>query len=513
MGIKARLAHRRGLGVVALGMMLAACGGDGSSSGGSESSPRPSASTQQMQGTAAVGQAIQNATVTAICQDGSGFTVSPVTTDAQGKWSGKVASGQWPCLLRLQGGSPAVQLSSMAFTAGTANITPLTDLALVMAGADADMSWAGDSSGWPDKASIQASATSLMAALKDKGYAGPTLSGSPFTSAFDANGTGWDAVLDNLRALVEDPSGAIDGYQALARMLAEGNLNSLPDHEGGSGTTDPAAQAPVGSADLGSDPSPEKAAFFEIVSKSWPVAIYQVPATNPEWYGLGSLNIGGTTSNWTMELKGADGSTISSLSASGSISSALSPFYATDFGPLVVYQPGQVFINKGTDVSEFLNSFEYWDSGLIKGSAGGFGQVYFRNSVEAYGAVPPDVFEDLAGTWSGTAQVLCDGPYGPANTVTNTMTITRDGHFTLQGQTQLCGGELPQEMEWGGNDDFLIPGPEPSDGAYLMHIDIENFPNVSEGKVQIRFNEDMTVQGLSGWVGGELFEMRNARKQ
>tara|TARA_Y100001934_G_scaffold226357_1_gene271494 strand:- start:8398 stop:8679 length:282 start_codon:yes stop_codon:yes gene_type:complete len=93
------------------------------------------------------------------------------------------------------------------------------------------------------------------------------------------------------------------------------------------------------------------------------------------------------------------------------------------------------------------------------------------------------------------------------------MVITAGGHFTLDGETQLCGGTFPQELEWGGNNDFLIPGVEESDGAFLMHVDAQDFVNVSAGKIQIRFNEDMTVKSLSAWVGGELFELRDAVKQ
>ncbi|WP_062810779.1 hypothetical protein [Alcanivorax sp. NBRC 102028] len=627
-----------GTGIIGLGLMLAACGGDGMASSPADQGGAPTTDAT-LQGTAAVGQAIANATVTATCKDGSGFTLSPVTTDNNGKWSGQIDSDQLPCVLELSGGTPAIDLTSMAFAPGTTNISQLTQLALAMAGTDANLNWKTTVANWPTKAQVDAAVSDFVQTLKEKGYVPASLKGDPFGTPFDANGTGWDAVLDSIRELVENPSGSIDGYEELAQLLAEGNLDSLPDydtqgdpelpanlnvltdyagtytvmgsgsgdpgycgscgvanrdhsrgtviitaqgdidfddgillpatdivaiydrknvdadrriavnfgesdsdervrlylnadldvmeiiHDDGQGTTtralikeetaEPAVEASVDSADLGANSSPTQAEFLTLMTATWPVAIYQTPSSSPQWYGQGALTISGSTTNWMMELQGADGSTISSVHSSGALpGTVLTPFSETDYGFGPIYMPGHLFINQGTAITEFLNTYAEWDSGLIEGSAGGNGEVKFRNSMVAYGAAVPDVFTDLAGTWSGTASVACGGnPYVITDTVTNTMTITAQGHFTLQGQTQLCGGTFPQEMEWGGNDDFLIPGPEESDGAYLMHIDAQDFANVSAGKIQIRFNDDMTVKSLSAWVNGELFEMKNATRQ
>src|SRR5690606_14462959 len=114
---------------------------------------------------------------------------------------------------------------------GTANISPLTHLALVMTKADVDFNWTANTANWPTKTLLDTSAATFLQALKDKGYADAGLSGNPFTTAFNANGTGWDAVLDNIRELVEDPAGSINGYDALAQLLADGNIDSLPDYE------------------------------------------------------------------------------------------------------------------------------------------------------------------------------------------------------------------------------------------------------------------------------------------
>lgn len=502
------------IGAVGISLLLTACGGGSNSSSSTDSdSDKQQTVVAGLQGTAAIGQAIVGATLTATCQDGSGFTTSPITTDNHGKWQGSVASNQLPCLLQLSAGTPAIELSSMAFAEGTVNISPLTQLVLALATHDAESGWAPNKSQWPDQANVDSAAQALSATLKTKGYAPVTLSGSPFTTTFNADGTGWDAVLDALRELVEDPAGTIAGYEALARLLADGNLNALPDYESSGSGESPATPEAVEPADLGNDPGLSQGAFLTLMTARWPVAIYEVPASNPEWYGTGSLTVSGSVESWVMELQGADGSIISSLTAQGALTSALTPFSAIDLGVTMIHSPGQIFINKGTMIGEYLNTFIEWDSGLIEGSAGGNGEVKFRNSLLAYGATVPEALVGLAGTWTAITNVYCDGPFGAPTAATNTITITAAGNITLDGKTQLCGGTFPQELSWGGNDDFLIPGPEDSDGVYLMHIDAQDTVNVSAGLLQIHLNQDMSVRNFKGWVAGELFELKNPVRQ
>ena len=98
------------LGLLGAVLAVAGCGGDGHHGGetsGSETPSNPSASS--LGGTAAVGAAIQAGTVTAECSDGSGFT-TPVTTQADGSWSGEVGSAALPCVLTVTGGTPPVTL-------------------------------------------------------------------------------------------------------------------------------------------------------------------------------------------------------------------------------------------------------------------------------------------------------------------------------------------------------------------------------------------------------------------
>ncbi len=930
--------------------------------------------TATVSGTAAVGQAITNATVTATCQNGSSFTVLPVNTDNTGKWTGKVDSTQFPCFIEITGGSPDITLASMVFAEGTVNVTPLTHLALVLTNEDINFSWKSTVSQWPTKANIEAALDQWIAALKEKGYMTENLTTSHFYAAFEADGTGWDKVLDNIWQMLNNPNSTIKSFTELTQLAASGDLNTLPsytssttnppttsllgaknglaiatedhtwvmnspfipdqnyqasnrhirasnvvddklkdetlfngeqllwaqvtlahaiigdqscgtntnvmiysvnndtnpptyktwtatecqlnvEHHLGNGASigsikhatlvndidamtanisggefkifvhpgiegtppeqlpdeiwssmnikkgtpelpsgyflmpeqyqinrlndgshpehevsiniedknklesrepgtyqcgqDPissvhlivdmgfkdtykyktkndgnctitidksggrkyqgsysakliadklatdadvsvadrtleisgqfrnfiiapfsaanGAQGPlpdgtagmsitiddgnthftqgnsflliddksektghiahydwvdesnplarlrmtvgglplsigsylcnetvgdqqlsmslatsanmpynsttpaetscvfdvknvaggivegsytatltvknaapvfpdndasitisgefrheyedtssaseaVEAADLGENSDPTKDEFITLMSKTWPVVIYQAPEENPQWYGKGSITYSGTANSWNIKLVGADGSTITELNSDGAITNALSPFYKQDLGVTIIYQPGQIFINKGVAIDQFLTSFIEWNTGLIEGSAGGHGEVKFRNSLLAYGATVPSIFNELAGLWSANVNVYCSGAYGPATPVTNTASITADGKITLDGKTQLCGNPLPQTFQWGGYDDFLIPGVEESDGAFLMHIDAQDFSNVSAGKVQIRFDENMKVEKMSGFLP-EYFELKGATKQ
>ena len=85
-------------GIFAGSLLLSGCGSS-SSSGSPDPQPTPTtptpeapATTQSLTGTAAIGAAITDGTVTAICADGSTFTES-VTTDANGNWSAKSPMG------------------------------------------------------------------------------------------------------------------------------------------------------------------------------------------------------------------------------------------------------------------------------------------------------------------------------------------------------------------------------------------------------------------------------------
>lgn len=99
--------------------VLVACGGGGG--GGS-------ASSATVAGTAATGAAIASGTVTLKCVSG---TTSAVTTGTDGSFTVDVSGVTLPCLARVDykdASGTAQKLHSYVGAAGTANITPVTDL-------------------------------------------------------------------------------------------------------------------------------------------------------------------------------------------------------------------------------------------------------------------------------------------------------------------------------------------------------------------------------------------------
>lgn len=194
-------------------LVLAACSSDG---GGS--------SDLTLKGTAAVGAAIEGASVTALCADGSGFTQA-VTTDAKGGWTGTlVESASLPCALRVEGGTPSVVLHSYATAAGTVNVTPLTDLIIALATSQVPQIWFDGDSWQIESSALQQSQEALIDALVEAGYTVPN--GNPYTTAF-AIGDAWDRVLDQLAEAIEN-DGAIEDYEALLLLVTDGSLANLP---------------------------------------------------------------------------------------------------------------------------------------------------------------------------------------------------------------------------------------------------------------------------------------------
>jgi hypothetical protein len=185
---------------------LFACGGG---SGGS--SP-----TATINGTAAIGSALANATVQITCKNGSGST----TTNSNGAFSATFAF-DGPCVLTATQGSVVVQ--SLAAGAGTSNVTPLTTLLLSYIAAQLGTTLNGLLSGIQSNASFQSALSSstviangetAVAQLVQENY-GVTLSSSAFlTTSFVPGQPGPDADLDTLQS-----KGAIDSTGAPAPAL------------------------------------------------------------------------------------------------------------------------------------------------------------------------------------------------------------------------------------------------------------------------------------------------------
>jgi hypothetical protein len=211
-----------------------------SSESSSSSSSVSSMATLQLTGTAAIGAPIVGGAVSAKCADGSGFT-NPVATNAQGVFTGLIASGALPCALQVSGGTPAVVLHSYAATSGTVNITPLTDLILANASNQSPANWFANPD-WNNIANIITTAQAeIKSALENAGYTLPAGDFTPFSVAF-AIGDTWDQLLDQIQLAI-DESVAIENYLALVDLIRGGNLASFPTQPSSSSSSSSLNQA------------------------------------------------------------------------------------------------------------------------------------------------------------------------------------------------------------------------------------------------------------------------------
>lgn len=177
---------------------LAACGGGG----GDKAAGNNNTTT----GVAAIGAPIVGGNVTLKCA--SGATAS-ANTGSDGSWGVALKSSDYPCAVRVNGGTANGQalpsaLHSVAQTTGTTNITPLTDLITAILGGQNPATWydnakSGDLSG-------VITASGLSTALGELRTALSTLPGKPalpngfdpLTSAFNAQkGDAGDDLLES----------------------------------------------------------------------------------------------------------------------------------------------------------------------------------------------------------------------------------------------------------------------------------------------------------------------------
>lgn len=207
-------------------LALASCGSDNDGK---------NKNTVTLSGTAAIGAAISGGTLTAKCADGSGFAKT-VSTSADGTWSGEINNDALPCALKISGGTPAATLHSFVVSAGVTNVTPLTDLALALITSTEPAIWFTNFTG--SALDITNAGNQLLDTLENKGFTIPS-TGNPFTTAFSADGTGWDALLDDIGAAINaDPN--LADYTALLNLVKDGNLSNLPSATGGEGSELPA---------------------------------------------------------------------------------------------------------------------------------------------------------------------------------------------------------------------------------------------------------------------------------
>lgn len=110
--------------IIFVAVFLTSCGNSSSSS---SSTPTP---TSTLGGVAAVGTPIVGGNISVICAAGSPIST---TTDTSGAWQVTLSGQTLPCAVEvsggtINGGTNTTNYNSIAISAGTVNVTPLTDL-------------------------------------------------------------------------------------------------------------------------------------------------------------------------------------------------------------------------------------------------------------------------------------------------------------------------------------------------------------------------------------------------
>jgi hypothetical protein len=206
---------------------LFACGGGGSSPGAT------------VNGTAAVGAAMANASIQLSCKNGTGTT----TSDAGGAYAATFKF-DGPCSITASAG--AITIHSFASGSGRFNVTPLTELLLDYLAGELGTTLQGLLAGIATNPTFQSALTnSTLIANAQAGIAqllktkyGVTLSSSSFlTASFTPGQPGADADLDTLLALGAIGSDGQPSASLVAAAFAAGAAAANPS--GGTGSTQP----------------------------------------------------------------------------------------------------------------------------------------------------------------------------------------------------------------------------------------------------------------------------------
>ncbi|KAB8065010.1 hypothetical protein [Janthinobacterium violaceinigrum] len=280
-------------------LMLAACGG--SSSSADPVAPvapippvvpvaPPPATT--LSGTAAVGAPVSGSV---IAIDSKGKISVAVSTGAGGAYTLDVGGMTAPFLLSITGtaGGKQVTMNSIATAAGqTVNITPLTDL-IVSAASGQPGGTALASVCAPVANTVPAACTAALASAAtqqrlDAAIAAVvamikpinTSNTNPLTGAFVANGTGMDAVLDQILVAPAEAQGAMATVTLIATNSTLGSV-TLPAAAGGASTipaATPPSDADLAKANAAASVLPEIRACMASLSALYPKTGFVVPS-------------------------------------------------------------------------------------------------------------------------------------------------------------------------------------------------------------------------------------------
>lgn len=200
--------------VMALAGLLAACGGGGDAP---TPAPAPAPTPATVSGTAAVGAPLVDGVLRIL--DATGAVVADaVPLDAAGRFSAIALSGTGPWRLEACGWAAAewTCLQSVAYAAGTANVTPLTSAALVLASGAPAEGLMGAAA--PSASAVAAAQSTLAGSLAALGGGGVDFFGGTLEAG---SRTGYDRLLDAVQVNL-----GTDGqpFVQLTPRLGSGNV-------------------------------------------------------------------------------------------------------------------------------------------------------------------------------------------------------------------------------------------------------------------------------------------------
>ena len=207
--------------------------------------PTTPVATTTVSGVAATGAAISGGAVALRCANGATATT---TSAADGRWSTSVPSSALPCAVKVSGGTPAGTFYSVARsasgTASTANLTPISDLALASAvnaavgtAVDAWYASATDAQRQQVADGLNTANASLRTALANAGYSLPGEGFDPFTAAITAGAAtdAYDQLLEAYKQALADAGktyeSARSDYTAGAGVAAAPSTTPPPTGE------------------------------------------------------------------------------------------------------------------------------------------------------------------------------------------------------------------------------------------------------------------------------------------
>ena len=231
-------------------------GGSTTTTGGSPTTIPTTPSSVVLTGTAATGAALADASLK--IYDATGAVVCEVKTGSDGAYTCDLGISPKPpfVLVATQDETSLVSIAPDAIT-GTVNITPLTNLIASTLSSNGDpQKLVDDIKSTPasvDAAKVKASVDRVMTALKPLLDALGT-QGNPITTAFKADGTGQDRLLDLLQVSVRpDGTGANNEVTVKSAPSASDSDPLRISFKSSDSTIDPLPTGSVSAESLGND--------------------------------------------------------------------------------------------------------------------------------------------------------------------------------------------------------------------------------------------------------------------